>query len=74
MKARYYKLDEAPLDEALESLQKYDWMQNFISNGHNWLKMLEDIKPAEFLQEEKTIIFYEEAFNKWVVRLLSRKN
>lgn len=74
MKARYYKLDETPLNEALESLQKYDWMQNFISNGHNWLKMLTDIKPAEFLEEEKTIIFYEEAFNKWVVRLLSRKN
>lgn len=69
MKAKYYNLDLNSLDKIISSLAKYEWVQNFLNNGNNWIKMFNELKPGE-LMEDKTLVFYQETFNVWIKRLL----
>lgn len=46
MKARFYKLDETIMDESLSTLKKEPWMKLWLSDGNNWVEIIQNIKPG----------------------------
>ena len=69
MKARFYKLDETIMDESLSTLKKEPWMKLWLSDGNNWVEIIQNIKPGQ-VYEDSYVVFYEETFNLWAARLL----
>lgn len=69
MKAKYYGMSLDLLDNYISSLRQFSWVQDFLNDGRNWLKMFNELKPGE-LMEDKTLVFYQETFNVWIKRLL----
>lgn len=73
MRARFYKCDETPMNNALCTLRNERIIQEWLNEGQNWLAIAAQIKGA-FIVENEFIVFYEEPFNKWAERLLRSVN
>ena len=69
MKARFYKCDEAEMDEVISTLKNEKWMQLWLQQGENWMDVISNIKPGQIYDDEY-VVFYEETFNLWAARLL----
>ena len=69
MKARFYKLDEEPMDKTISTLKQEKWMQVWLNTGENWMDIIKNIKPGQ-IYDDQYVIFYDETFNLWAARLL----
>jgi hypothetical protein len=56
------------MDEMLSSFKQEPWMQLFLLNGDNWVNIVQNLKAG--IQIDDSIIFFEETFNTWAIRLL----
>ena len=68
MKARFYKLDEISMNELLFELKEKEWVQKILNNKENWKYIIQNVKPGDIYDDN--IVFFEENFCKWIVRLL----
>lgn len=68
MQACFYKLPKDEMDKMLSSFKQESWMQSFLLNGDNWINIVQNLKAGG--QVEDSIIFFEETFNIWAMRLL----
>lgn len=72
MKARFYNLNETIMDECLSTLKEEKWMKIWLSNGENWITIIQNIKPGQ-IYDNQYVIFYSETFNIWAARLFKEK-
>ena len=71
VKAKFYKCDVEEMDKEFSTLKNEDWMQLWLSEGTNWMDIVENIKGGLIVDDEN-ILFFEEPFNLWAKRLLKR--
>lgn len=69
MRARFYKCDETIMDNSLSTLKNEKWMQDWFKVIQNWLDAINELKCGVFL-DEKFVVFYEETFYHWCIRLM----
>lgn len=70
MRARFYKCDEKEMDDCISSLRDLAWMKVWIKGAQNWVDVISNIKPGD-IYDGQYVVFYEETFNLWAVRLLA---
>lgn len=68
MTARFYKLDEKPMDKALSEWRKEKWFQMYLNDATNWIDIVNNLRPGKVIDDH--IIFYSETINDWIKRLL----
>lgn len=71
MNARFLKL---PLDETevmFRSLADEVWMPEFLNAPQNWMEIVQNVK-AGAIYEGKYVVFYNETFFDWAMRLLKK--
>jgi hypothetical protein len=72
MRARFYKCNEKEMNDIISVLKEEGWMQSWLSQGKNWVDIIDNIKPGQVYDNE-SVVFYEETFNLWAARLLRGK-
>ena len=69
MRARFYKCDEKEMNDIISVLKEEGWMQSWLSQSKNWVDITDNIKQGQVYDNE-SVVFYEETFNLWAMRLL----
>ena len=69
MHAKYYQCHIGRLDELISQLRKYPQIQLWLSRGENWMDLISTLKVGE-RYEDGNIVFFQEPFNNWAMRLL----
>lgn len=68
MQARFYGLPEDEMIKLLSSFKKEQWMQVFLSNGRNWIDIVQNLKGGLVIDD--SVVFFQEVFSVWATRLL----
>ena len=69
MRARYYRIDEAPMDEVIGTLKSQPWIRDFLMDGENWIELSPKIRQSEV--HDNVVVFFAETFNTWIQRLIT---
>ena len=69
MRVRYYKADETFIDKYISTLSDYNWIQDFLNDGANWIEIIKKCKIGT-VYEENVVVLFNETFSAWVKRLL----
>ena len=68
------KFDQLPLEETdkmISSLSNEEWVTPFLSDPQNWCDIVQTVK-AGAIHEGEGVVFYNETFFSWVMRLLKK--
>lgn len=69
MRARFYKCNEKIMDDTISTLKTEGWMKTWFRCAENWVDVIENLKPGQFY-DKQYVVFFEETFNEWAIRLL----
>ena len=72
VQAKFYNCDLEEMDNDISTLKDEDWMQFWLSEGSNWVDLINNLK-AGLIIDKNTITFFNEPFNMWAKRLLLKE-
>ena len=71
MRAKCYGLDLEKIDAIISTLQKHQFMQDYLNDYHSWVELVKQLRVGEIYDD--IIVFYKEPFSEWANRLLKEK-
>ena len=70
MRAKCYGLDLEKIDAIISTLQKHQFMQDYLNDYHSWVELVKQLRVGEIYDD--IIVFYKEPFSEWANRLLKQ--
>lgn len=70
MRAKCYNLDLDKIDFIISTLQKHQFMQDYLNDYNSWVELIRQLRVGEIYDD--IIVFYKEPFSEWANRLLKQ--